>query len=437
MEEEEKEDIKDINLNLRSEEVQDILTFVPGWTIRWGITALFLVLFLAFITSYFIKYPDVVSSRVIITTENPPARIVANTAGKLIDLSVKENEYVKKNTFMAAIEGAASVDDLKTLTKELEEFGKIVSDTGQWRNFHFTSELALGELQSDYSQLLQSISAYSFFNGTNYYPLKIQLLESQVEYYEILNDILRRKKGLNEKELILAEKKYKTDKQLYDQKITSGADYDNAESSYLRGQTAAMEADIPILNNEIQLSEYEKTIADLKHQYDQQQNELKLGVEENYKKMNSQLALWEKRYLFIAPIDGRVAFFKFWNNNQYVNLGEEFMTIVPDSNQIIGKIYVPGNGVGKIKIGQRVKIKLDNYPYDKFGIVNGEVLSISSISRENQYLVNVYLPEKLTTSYHKTLDFKQEMQGTSEIITEDMRLIERFFNQLRSMKENN
>lgn len=426
----------DINLNLRSEEVQDILSYVPNWIVRWGITVLFFILFLVFIASYFIKYPDVISSRIIITTQDPPARIVANTSGKITHFSVIENQKVKENDLLAVIESGAKIENIFDLQKDLDEFGSIIIRNEKWGSFNFKNRLVLGELQSDYSQLLQSYTSYTFFEENNYYNEKIQLLENQIIKYNNLNSKLKLKKELDDKQLTIAQTKYNTDKQLFEQQVTSKIDFSNSEENYLQIQSRSVDVEIPIINNDIQLSEYQKTIADLKHQFQQQENDLTMAVEENYKKMQSQLALWKKKYLFISPINGKTAFFKYWNNNQFISAGEEFMTVVPDSNEIIGKIYVSGLGVGKIKVGQRVKIKLDNYPFDKYGAINGEVKSISSISRENQYLINIYLPNKLNTTYKKSLGFKQEMQGTAEIITEDLRLIERLFNQLKSIKDN-
>ncbi len=46
--------------------------------------------------------------------------------------------------------------------------------------------------------------------------------------------------------------------------------------------------------------------------------------------------------------------------------------------------------------------------------------------KEGNYFINVSLPKKLITSYNKEIAFKQEMLGSAEIITEDLRLIERF-----------
>jgi HlyD family secretion protein len=41
------------------------------------------------------------------------------------------------------------------------------------------------------------------------------------------------------------------------------------------------------------------------------------------------------------------------------------------------------------------------------------------------------------TNYHKELQFVQEMSGTAEIITEDLRLIERFINPIKALIKKN
>ena len=69
-----------------------------------------------------------------------------------------------------------------------------------------------------------------------------------------------------------------------------------------------------------------------------------------------------------------------------------------------------------------------NYPSDEFGELNGTVKSISLIpNEEGNYLINVELPQDLKTTYGKKIAFRQEMKGTANIVTEDLRLIERFF----------
>ena len=67
-------------------------------------------------------------------------------------------------------------------------------------------------------------------------------------------------------------------------------------------------------------------------------------------------------------------------------------------------------------------------------MLNGLVKNVSLIpDEEGQYFVKVTLPKKLLTSYNKEIDFKQEMRGSAEIITEDLRLIERLFYQFKDV----
>ena len=68
------------------------------------------------------------------------------------------------------------------------------------------------------------------------------------------------------------------------------------------------------------------------------------------------------------------------------------------------------------------------------GELNGKVQSISQFPDEQgNYLIDVELPQDLKTTYGKVISFRQEMKGSANIVTEDLRLIERFFYQLRNI----
>ena len=110
-------------------------------------------------------------------------------------------------------------------------------------------------------------------------------------------------------------------------------------------------------------------------------------------------------------------------------------TIIPSENSsFIAKLKTPAQNSGKLKIGQKVNIKLENYPDTEFGVLNGTIKKISLIpDKDGLYLIDVELPKKLMTSYNKEIDFKQEMRGSAEIITENLRLIERFFYQFKEV----
>ena len=67
------------NLELRSENVQDILTTPPHWMIRWGNTLIFIILVMVLIMSYFIKYPEFIPAPILVTSQNSPEKLEART----------------------------------------------------------------------------------------------------------------------------------------------------------------------------------------------------------------------------------------------------------------------------------------------------------------------------------------------------------------------
>lgn len=95
---------------------------------------------------------------------------------------------------------------------------------------------------------------------------------------------------------------------------------------------------------------------------------------------------------------------------------------------------VPSTNAGKVVQGQKVLIKLDNFRYQEFGIVEGKIQNISLTPDEKgNFYVDIILPHGLKTSYNKTLPFDKELRGDAEIVTQDLRLIERFFYQFRKL----
>ena len=142
--------------------------------------------------------------------------------------------------------------------------------------------------------------------------------------------------------------------------------------------------------------------------------------------------------MFKSNIKGTVSFMKIWNKNQTINNGDFIFTIIPKNHaNYVCKVQAPVLNSGKVKVGQSVNIKLSSYPDNEYGVLKGKVKSISLIpNNEGLYLLDVLLAEKLITTYNKELEFKQEMEGIAEIITEDLRLIERVFYQFKEIFKN-
>ena len=78
-------------------------------------------------------------------------------------------------------------------------------------------------------------------------------------------------------------------------------------------------------------------------------------------------------------------------------------------------------------------MKFSNYPYQQFGQLVGSVAEISKVPSEEGYFVKVSLENGLTTRYNQQIEYKPEMTGIAEVVTEDLRLIERIFNNFRKV----
>ena len=86
-----------------------------------------------------------------------------------------------------------------------------------------------------------------------------------------------------------------------------------------------------------------------------------------------------------------------------------------------------------MKLGQRVILRLQSYPEEEFGTLGGYVRHISTSSTEDQYIVEIDLPQGLVTTYGKRLSPKRILVGTADIVTEELRLIERLLFPLRKL----
>ena len=77
------------DIELRSEEVQEVMSHISPWVVRWGLTALFMILLAILVGCRIFKYPDTLVAEITLATEDPPASVLAHATGKLDKLYVK------------------------------------------------------------------------------------------------------------------------------------------------------------------------------------------------------------------------------------------------------------------------------------------------------------------------------------------------------------
>ena len=422
------------SIEIRSEEVQEIMGFIPHWIIRWGITLFFIVVIVFMIGSWFFKYPDVIQSNIVVTTETPPASIVARTTGKIQELFVQDNQKIKAGDSIAILENATKYDDLMDLKKKLAVLEPLMPRYDASGSVLFEKNYSLGELQTTYSVFLKNYRDYRYFIQLDLHNKKIASIRQQIERQQVLYDASVRQTDIMEREFVQSKDQFERAGKLYKDGIISKNDYETTKSTYWQKEYNLEGARSSLASQKIQLAQLEQSILDLELQYKEQKKQLELALNQSYDNLAGQIAQWEQNYLLKTPIDGVVSFTKFWSVNQNVKAGDVVVTVVPENaGRLVGKVVLPIQGSGKVKVGQKVNIKFVNYPHVDFGMVLGEIKAISLIASDNYYTVEVDLPDGLKTSYGKDLPFNQQMQGSAEIITEDIRLLERIFKPIKSI----
>jgi len=430
---------KDINqllkeVEIRSEEVQEIMGFIPHWIIRWGLTLIFIVVIFFMIGSWFFKYPDIIPSTIVVTTENPPANLVARSSGKITELYVQDRQKVREEESIAIIENSTNHHHLFELKEKLDAMSSFFTDYDSPLTDQFDKNYSLGELQSTYAAFLKSYADYQHFIELNYHRKKINSTKAEIARQKLMREQLKLQDKIMEQELEISHDQYQRAKELQEKGIISKSDLDNAKSINLQKEYTSKTAKTTLANKEIQIDQLEQNVMELELQFRENKTKFQLTLSQAYENLMGRIAQWEQSYLLKAPISGTVTFTKFWSINQNVTVGDKVVTIVPEEGgKIIGKVVMPIRGSGKVKLGQRVNIKFANFPHMDYGIVTGIIKSKSLVSADNFYSLEVDLPNGLLTSYGKNLEFSQEMQGTAEIITEDIRLLERIFKPIKAI----
>ncbi|MDL2312666.1 HlyD family secretion protein [Bacteroidales bacterium OttesenSCG-928-B11] len=423
------------NIELRSEAVQEILGRPPKWIIRWGITVVFIIVAGLFIGSYFFKYPDVLQATITVTTENLPAGVAAKATGRIDTVFVCEKQSVKEGELLALIENPAKLHDVMLLKQSLQNY--TISDTGQYHPV--SANMHLGDIQQSYISFLKTREDFQYFTTANYHRKKIGVIEKQITTQKAILQKSRNQLELSGKQLSGAHHLFSIDSSLYAKNMLSRTDFENARNSYIQQLQSHESAKLSIDNQQMSILQSEQTIFDLEQQRTEQRNNLLVALMGAYDLLLTQIKNWEQSYLLTSPCDGMATFTKYWQRNQNINAGEVFVTIVPEeTTRIIGKILLPPQGAGKVKEGQMVNVKFDNFPHMEYGMVRVQIRNISLVpiqvdEKNKAYMLEVLFPERLQTNYGKDLDFSQEMTGTAEIITEDLRLLDKFINPIKAI----
>ena len=421
-------------LEIRSGEVQEILGGVPSRMVRYGIMVFAAIFSLIIIFSFVFHYPDILRSKIVVTTENPPATLVARATGKIEQLFVKDKDKVEAGDIIALIENPANYFDVLQLENLINELQPSFDTLNFTPDVRLKRALQLGPVQEYYSQFLTKFQELQEFTQRNYYLLREESYREQAKNARILYDRMWERKVAIDKEYQIKQRNYERQKKLVAGEVIATTELEKAEAEMLSKKSELDGIRSDLAQKQIDISELDQRIIENEKEYHDLKVQHESNLLEAFNNMKSASSNWFLTYLLRSPIDGTVSFNKFYAENQNIAEGDRAFTIVPDDmGTVIGKVELAVRGSGKVEEGQSVNVKFDNYPYMEFGMVKGLVKSVSLVPEDNYYMVEVGFPDGLITNYNRTLQMQNQLTGEAEIITEDLRLVQRFFNPLKAL----
>jgi hypothetical protein len=421
----------------KSEEVQAIIDRMPTYWTKWVALCVGILMGVILLLGFLIRYPDTVDGQISVTAVTAPVRLVANTAGRLILLQPDRTD-IKKGAVISYIESGADYRHILWVDSLLDNPAMPEKGYGM-----LPDSLLLGDVSSAYNSFMLACLQYERLQTSDIYVTMRQNLQNQIRSDRLVIDNLTTELELKASVLEDSEDRLKKDSILFDNEVISEYDYRQQRASHLSLQETFlnMESNRLLKQSEVSHNLLEIQRIELEEIESKEKAYSELITQRNA--LANAVTLWKERYLQYSPVEGELEYLGFWRDNSFVQSGQELFTVIPDKNNIVGEVMIPSYGAGKVETGQTVNVKINNYPYDEYGLLKGAVRSVSRITNKietangtgDAYLVVVSFPDGTTTNFGKFLPLDFESKGTAEIITKRKRLIERLFDNLKAKTE--
>ena len=264
---------------------------------------------------------------------------------------------------------------------------------------------------------------------------KQKLCEDRIEVYDTLLT--------EDEDAVLDTSKYDADFLVEISSLTTSRDNINSNiedlkkdkaSAELNKQIARLEADeyrqeekellaqaqeVAIQQYDLQLEKLDLQISTLETQFDEQVRQKLVETKAQLNDINAQLDKYEfskNAQKITAPCNGYIGTVQTLNSGDPVTASQELATLIPADEEVQMFCYVKNMDIADVHEGTETEIKLEAYPYNKFGTVKGKVVYISPTSFNSEQMGSVYLV-KIKLTDDNGIDIRPGLSGTVEIKT--------------------
>jgi multidrug efflux pump subunit AcrA (membrane-fusion protein) len=407
-----------------TDEVQDIITAVPSWLLRWGITLFFGILVLMVVLAAIVRYPDIVNAQLKIDSPNSPKPVVSKIAGKLVKLLVTENENVAAGQPLAYIESTANHNKVLTLLANLKALQLQVLQNKPISSalFNQADNIQFGELQSGYQVFFQEYLAYKSSVNNGFLLQKRAYLQKDLNYLSQQQQQLKTQKNIEQKDYNLASDEYEMHKKLAEEKVETSAEFRQEESKLLAKKSPLVQTESALITGDNNYAAKQGEILEL----DNQVQEEKAKFIQALNSLISTAEDWKNKYILTASQSGKLSFAGIVQENQVLAPGQEVFYVNPGNEQFFGEMAISQNNMGKVKEGQQVLIKLKSYPFEEYGMIKGQIKYIAEVPyKDSVFISKVDFKMQNTSDLRRPIHLKQGMMADAEIVTQNATILQR------------
>ena len=303
-------------------------------------------------------------------------------SGTIKSINVEEGAYVTAGEILIELDTQSLDIDVDTLNNQ-----KSVLEAQR----EFYTMIRNGDDMSG-----KDISSYS----ADIQPYLLSIIDNDKAYHNNLSTLesVKENASLNSDIAKIKLDEYKVNSNI------SQAEYDAQKLVVKQAENEFIQAETNVLNAQTSYSEQiNSSLSDISGKLSQVNAELekyRLSIE--YQKI-------------VAPVNGYINSIAVNNIGETVTSAQQVVTIVPADTPVEMVCYVKNMDIADIKVGMDAEIKLEAYPYNKYGTVKGKVKYISPSSFQNEKLGSVYLVKLDVDESNPNINVMSGLSGAVEV----------------------
>lgn len=352
--------------------------------------------------------------------------------GAIKAIHVSEGQLVARGDILVELDDESARADLQNIRQELsnlEQEHTRLSILGEW--LQREAEPSMPPVSADALSLFQR---HLLLAQWNEHQAKLEALHANRRKREAEQVSLQQQVRKLEATLPLVTKRAQTLQNLSEKKFLG-------EAQFLEMEQERIEIAYDLATNQKRADEIVEAIAEIDTQKAQVQHnflsQVLLQRQENRKRSEAlnqeriKAATRLKAYTLISPIDGVVQQLAVHTLGGIVTPAQQLMVIIPDEGVLEVEALVENRDIGFVREGQQVEVKIDAFPFTKYGIIEAQLTDLSNDAVTDEarglvYKAKVMLKESRIRVERKWVNLSPGMTVTAEVKTGKRRLIEFF-----------